>query len=332
MTDRKETATTMWEDQHSGKRGHQLMTEKLADTIPALYANENVPDYDTVIVHAKLFSPYSNWTWYITEMDPATGTCFGLVAGFERELGYFDLTELAETTVFGDVPAVERDLYWEPRTLGEFKRGSQEYSGHNAEIREGVTMPDETGTENDSADVVNVEEFLFSGVTEATADDAPADADGGLPVEEATDDAGDRETADEQDAETEATIEEPDVAENAGAQTPPAETEGSEELKVVLSIRGNRATIGVQRPSADPHIESFDDPDLFGLADEFPAVVARAKARWEEEPLHQAYVKPAPAPRQRNRRQQGAAQAATAQSDAEVETEQQPQPETLRLF
>ncbi|MDE2843821.1 MAG: hypothetical protein OXN21_10625, partial [Chloroflexota bacterium] len=88
----------------------------------------------------------------------------------------------------------------------------------------------------------------------------------------------------------------------------------------------------VQRPSADPHIESFDDPDLFGLADEFPAVVARAKARWEEEPLHQAYVKPAPAPRQRNRRQQGAAQAATAQSDAEVETEQQPQPETLRLF
>ena len=74
---------------------------------------------------------------------------------------------------------------------------------------------------------------------------------------------------------------------------------------MVLSIKGIRATIGVQRPSADPHIESFDDPDLFGLADEFPAVVARAKARWEEEPMHPAYVKPSPPPRQRNRRQQG---------------------------
>ena len=40
------------------------------------------------------------------------------------ELGYFDLTELAEVTVFGNVPAVERDLYWEPKTLGEIKRES----------------------------------------------------------------------------------------------------------------------------------------------------------------------------------------------------------------
>ena len=99
---------------------------------------------------------------------------------------------------------------------------------------------------------------------------------------------------------------------------------------MVLSIRGNRATIGVQRPSADPHIESFDDPDLFGLADEFPAVVARAKARWEKEPMHPAYVKPTPPTRQRNRRQQGTPEAVT--TDGETEAEQQPQPETLRLF
>ena len=55
----------------------------------------------------------SGLPYYITEMDPETGQCFGLVEGFERELGYFDLTELAETTVFGGVPAVERDLYWQ---------------------------------------------------------------------------------------------------------------------------------------------------------------------------------------------------------------------------
>ena len=129
MTDKNGTTTTphqvrgrLWQDRHSGLRRHKLMTKELGETIPALYANENVEDYDTVVAPAKLFSPYSNWTWYITEMDPATGTCFGLVEGFETELGYFDLTELSEVTVLGGVPAVERDLYWEPQTLGEIRR------------------------------------------------------------------------------------------------------------------------------------------------------------------------------------------------------------------
>ena len=89
MTNQKETAATMWQDEHSGKRGHRLMTEKLAAAIPALGANENARDYDDVLAPAKLFSPYSNWTWYITEMDTQTGQCFGLVDGFEKEIGYF---------------------------------------------------------------------------------------------------------------------------------------------------------------------------------------------------------------------------------------------------
>ena len=50
------------------------------------------------------------------------GECFGLVEGFETELGYFDLTELSEVAVMGRVPAVERDLYWEPKTLGEVRK------------------------------------------------------------------------------------------------------------------------------------------------------------------------------------------------------------------
>ena len=99
---------------------------------------------------------------------------------------------------------------------------------------------------------------------------------------------------------------------------------------MVLSIRGGRAVIGVQRPSVDPHIESFDNTDLFGLADEFPAVVARARARWEEEPMHPAYVKPAPPARRQRRRQQEPAEASAAEGE-ETEAEQQ-QPETLRLF
>ena len=112
MLDEKGNATTAttWRDNPSGRRRHKLMTKELGDTIPA---------------PAKLFCPYNGWRWYITEWEPETGLCFGLVEGFEVELGYFDLTELAEATVFGTVPAVERDLYWQPTTIGEIRRQSR---------------------------------------------------------------------------------------------------------------------------------------------------------------------------------------------------------------
>ena len=124
MTDANGTTTTaaMWQDKHSEHRGHLLMTKELGDAIPALYSNEKVRDYDSVLVPAILFSPYTGWRWFITEWDSETGLCFGLVEGLETELGYFSLDELAEVTVFGGVPAVERDLYWRPTTLGEIRR------------------------------------------------------------------------------------------------------------------------------------------------------------------------------------------------------------------
>jgi len=127
MPDKKGTINTaeMWQDRHSGRRGHKLMTKELGDTIPALYANENAPDYDAVLAPAKLFSPYSGWCWYVTEWDRESGLCFGLVEGFDTELGYFSLDELAEVTVFGGVPAVERDLYWQTMTIGEIRGGSR---------------------------------------------------------------------------------------------------------------------------------------------------------------------------------------------------------------
>ena len=118
----QETTVTIWQDTHSGGRGHKLMTRELADTIPPLYANDGADDTDAVVAKAKLFSPYTGWRWYITEWEAESGLCFGLVEGFETELGYFHLTELSEVTVFGGVPAVERDLYWEPQALGEIRR------------------------------------------------------------------------------------------------------------------------------------------------------------------------------------------------------------------
>ena len=103
--------------------------------------------------------------------------------------------------------------------------------------------------------------------------------------------------------------------------------EKSDGLKVVLSIKGSRATIGVQQPSSDPHIESFEDLDESGLTQEVPAVIERARAGWEEAPKHPAYERPAPPAKRRNRRQQGATQASTAQAETE-----QAQQQALKLF
>ena len=43
----------------------------------------------------KFFTPDSSWTRYATEFD-GEDTFFGLVIGFEVELGYFTLSELRE--------------------------------------------------------------------------------------------------------------------------------------------------------------------------------------------------------------------------------------------
>ena len=94
----------------------------------------------------------------------------------------------------------------------------------------------------------------------------------------------------------------------------------------MLSIRDGRATIGVQQPQADPHIEAFDNDDLFDLARHLPAVVGRAQARWEEQPMHRAYDRPAPPRRPRNRRR-GAANPPTETGTGETEQQQ-----TLQLF
>ncbi len=94
-----------------------------------------------------------------------------------------------------------------------------------------------------------------------------------------------------------------DAGETTGAEVP---VDAAEDLKVVVSIKGRRGTVGVQQPSSDPHIEAFDDADLTMLAQEVAAVTERARARWEETPKHPAYERPTPPTRGRNRRQQTA--------------------------
>ena len=165
-------------------------------------------------------------------------------------------------------------------------------------------MPDENGTEATRSDGPSVDDSLFG--------DAADDTEAAV--------------ADEQDAGKE-TAQDPQDSGDAEEQAAGDEPGSSEDLKVVVSIKDGRATIGVQQPSSDPHIESFDDQDLSGLTQEVLAVVERAMAKWEDEPKHPAHERPAPPARRRTRRVQGTAQATTADGEAE-----QTQQQTLRLF
>ncbi len=159
-------------------------------------------------------------------------------------------------------------------------------------------MPDETGTEATRSDALSAYESLFG---EMAGDKAAA-------VEEDSNSETDREENDSEDAE-EAAI-------------------PTEDLKVVVSIKEGRATIGVKQPSSDPHIEPVDAPDLSGLVGEIPAVLERARARWEDALRYPAHARPAPSTGRQPRRAQGSA---GQDSTAERGTGEN-QPEALRLF
>ena len=94
----------------------KLMTKEIEEKIPALYSTEEAPFSPRVYV--KFFHPLSNWTWYATEYDPATGDFFGLIDGDYKELGGFNLKELESVSVMG--LGIERDLHWDDtKTLAE---------------------------------------------------------------------------------------------------------------------------------------------------------------------------------------------------------------------
>ena len=97
----------------------KLLTKKIEAALPPLYSQDGKGD--EAIAHVKFFCPWNNWTWYATEYDPKTRTFFGLVIGFETELGYFSFDELQE--IVGPVGLrIERDLYWDPSTLAECRK------------------------------------------------------------------------------------------------------------------------------------------------------------------------------------------------------------------
>lgn len=90
-------------------RMEELLPSVIREHLPALYGTQHTRH---PVLWVKLFTPWSDWTWYVAEFD-GTDVCFGLVHGFEKEWGYFNLAEIAALEGPGGIRA-ERDLYFEP--------------------------------------------------------------------------------------------------------------------------------------------------------------------------------------------------------------------------
>jgi hypothetical protein len=115
--------------------GTNLLPEILKERLPALYSQEE--ERDPVVV-VKYFDPVGSWTWYATEGSPVDEDgymdtnkekvdflFFGLVVGFEAELGYFSLNELktAKEGLRGlRALPIERDIHFRPQGLSGVRR------------------------------------------------------------------------------------------------------------------------------------------------------------------------------------------------------------------
>ena len=112
-------------DENARIRGMKLLTKEIRKKLPPLYAQDGKGG--KAVVYLKYFTPSAQWTWYVSEGEPVLDEngkeeidfqFFGLVDGHEKELGYFNLSELENARGPMGLP-IERDLYWQPKTLEE---------------------------------------------------------------------------------------------------------------------------------------------------------------------------------------------------------------------
>ena len=95
----------------------KLLTKEILARLPPLYATDDVA-VEEKIAQIKLFTPWTSWTWFGIEYDPADRVFFGLVVGFETEFGSFSLDELVAVRGPGGL-RVERDIHFRPTRLGD---------------------------------------------------------------------------------------------------------------------------------------------------------------------------------------------------------------------
>ena len=97
----------------------KLIPQTLLSDIPDLYETEHLKDS---LCCAKLFTPDSNWSWYIIEYSKSDlNTCYGYVVGLDNESGYFTIEELE--SLCGSLSLkVEVDSSFRPTLLSIIKK------------------------------------------------------------------------------------------------------------------------------------------------------------------------------------------------------------------
>ena len=101
------------------------MRSRLASTLTICEPGD--PETErTIIEHdvfiCKFFDPCGSWTWYVLEgeeLENGDWRLYGLVDGFEKEWGYFMLSELE--SVKGPLGlGIERDIYFEDEEVAKY--------------------------------------------------------------------------------------------------------------------------------------------------------------------------------------------------------------------
>ena len=100
----------------------KLLTKELEERLKdfPLYSQKDKGD-DAVVI-CKFFNPVGTWKWYVLEGEKVGEdyTFFGLVDGFEREYGYFMLSELESVRLpFG--LKIERDILFEECKISDIR-------------------------------------------------------------------------------------------------------------------------------------------------------------------------------------------------------------------
>ncbi len=107
----------------------QLMTKELENKFKKVGRQEHIED---PIVVAKFFDPTGPGTWLATEYDPGARLFFGWATlGLGPscdEWGYFSLQELESVRGAWGL-GIERDLYWQPKTMSEARREIEQCRG-----------------------------------------------------------------------------------------------------------------------------------------------------------------------------------------------------------
>ena len=90
----------------------KLMTKEIETRAKAQYPKGN--DLESQKVVAKFFDPCGSWSWYLMNEDPEDPDyLWGIVKGFEVEIGSFSLSEIQTTRNKLGI-GIERDKFFTP--------------------------------------------------------------------------------------------------------------------------------------------------------------------------------------------------------------------------